>query len=96
MSITELQQQRYFIVLDALLKGIQLAYKNEWSIFYSNGQIYQTYYSKKRGEQVTHKSDITLQSFLDRFKKIENEELKRIFANAKLCALQEKLEGGNS
>lgn len=91
MSIKELREKKYYIILEALLKGIQLNFKNGWNIFFSKGQVYQTYYSREHGEQVTHRSDVTLQSFLQHFEGIKDSELKQIYANIKLQALQDKL-----
>lgn len=91
MSVKELQEKKYFIIFEALLKGIQLEFKNDWFLFYSGGQIYQTHYSKARGEQVTHKSVVTLQSFLQFFEEVSNDKLKRVWANIKLSNLHDKL-----
>ena len=90
-----MQSKRYFIVLEALLAGVTIKYKPNWQLFLDSGVLYQKYIDKGEKEWV-HKSVVTLQEFLNNYREISNEDLKRIFGNMRLHNLQEKLIGAGA
>lgn len=91
MSVKEIYQNRYSLAIEALLLGLEVEFKNEWNIFYSNGQLFQSYYSKEDNKNIVHKSEVSLQSFLQKFESCEIQEIKKIYSNIKLASLQNKL-----
>jgi uncharacterized protein with von Willebrand factor type A (vWA) domain len=93
MDIKQMQEDKYFIVLQALLQGIRLEFKNRKSLFYYNNFIYESYYNKAKGKQITHKSKVSLESFIKYFQKIDSKALKRIYGDIKLYKLAKKLNG---
>lgn len=91
MNIMELQEQRYYIVLEALLMGFPIKFNSNWDLVLHEGTIYEIFFSKKNGEEVTRKSKLALQDFLDNFGSISDHDLKQIFGNIKLHKFQQKL-----
>lgn len=94
MDIKLLQKNRFLIILDALLKGIIIEYKNSKSLFYYQKCIYETFYAKSSGRQITRKSEVSFQDFLNQFNKIDNKKLKRIYGDIQLFKLAKKLING--
>lgn len=91
MRLDELREKRFYILLEALLKGLSIPYHRGWSLFLSEGILYQTFFNKEKKEQITHKSVVTLQSFINYCSVINSKELKKIYGMVKLSTLQKKL-----
>jgi hypothetical protein len=97
MDIKRLQKERFAIIWDALSYGILIEFKKDQFLFYYQNSIYETSYSKTKQKQITHKSKISLQEFFKKFNKIDNQKLKRIYADIKLYTLARKIiNGGKS
>lgn len=91
MNITEMQEQKYSIVLEALLMGFPVKYNSEWDLILHQGTLYESFYSKKNGRDITRKSTLTLQNFFSHFGEILDQDLKQIFSNIRLHKFQQKL-----
>ena len=91
MTIDELQDKRFYIILEALLKGIQIEYRRGWNIFYKDGQLYQTHYNQEKDVRVTHKSEITLHAFIKRFSSVTDAQIKDVYGSLRLYDLQKRL-----
>ncbi len=94
MTIDKMLEQRYTILLEALLMGVPLTVSKRWIIFMKGGALYETV---ARGtHDKTQLSKITLNDFISRYRNISNEDIKTVFGNIRLTRLQKRLIEKNS
>lgn len=90
-DIDSLQKNKYAIIIQALMMGFPVKYNSEWDLILHEGTLYENFYSKKNGRDMTRKSTLTLQDFFNHFGEIHDQDLKQVFSNIRLHKFQQKL-----
>ncbi len=96
MNIEEIRKSRFIIVLEALNEGMDIQYKNGWSIFLNESVLYQTTISEHFQKRIYHKSGITVTEFLLFITNLDDVTLKTLYGNIRLLRLQKKLQSGQN
>lgn len=92
MTISELRENRFFVIFNALLKGIKIKYNSGYYISLVNNKVYLSKYNENFEEYQTKESpELTLQSLLDFCNNIEDSDIKKIYSFSKLKDFQSKI-----
>ena len=92
MTAQELRENRFFILFDALLKGIKIRYIDGNYLSIVNNKLYLSKYNNNLEEySITEARDITLQSLLDYYDGMDNEDIKTVYSSSKLRDFQDKI-----
>jgi hypothetical protein len=92
MTIDEIRKDRYNIVITAMQEGLDIPYKQGWSIFLDGDTLYQSAYSEQLAKHVCHKSAITFTEFFKFVSNVSDDILKTLYGNIRLARLQRKLQ----
>jgi hypothetical protein len=88
-----MMKQKWAIIFDALSLGVPIRYSADWDILFDpkTNKLYEIFFQRPQGEDVSRKSTITLNEFLSHYQNISDAELKTIYGNIRLFRLQKRL-----